>query len=136
MAEFDIELPPGWSERSKEDQHGAAVAEYQHTTEEDTRFIVSLVPRSPTADAYKLRLSTVTVTSPYIRHDYLVNEYDTRTAAFEGADAFIEHISAQLYDGSVSHDDPEIEAIRGAIQDFTGGHLLSSIRQLVYRLYR
>lgn len=136
MTENKIELPPEWSEQPEESQRGTAVAEYRHTTVEGTAFVVSVFQRSSDAGGYKLQLSTSAPISNGVHHDYPVEEYETRVDAFEGAESFIEHISVRLLDGSISHDDPEIEEIRGMIQDFSGGQLFSSIRQLVRRLYR
>lgn len=136
MTEFEIELPPGWSEHSEESQRRSTVAKYQYTTAADTRFVVSLLKHPSNTDGYKLRLSTIIPLPTHVRHDYPVEEYDTRADAFEGVESFLEHISVQLHDGSVSHDEPRIEEIRGMIQDFTDTCLLSSIRQLVCRRYR
>jgi hypothetical protein len=132
MIEFDIELPSEWAKRTGDNQHRIPVTEYQYTTAEDTTFIVSILPQANTK-RYKLRLSTITLTAKatHVRHEYPVEAYETRADAVDGAESFIEYISVQLYEGTVSQDDPEMEEILGTIQDFTGDRPFLSIRRLV-----
>lgn len=130
MTELDIDLPPDWTAQSTDALSGGAMAEFQRTSSTGTRFIVT-VRRPSDVEGYKLRFSTIVPGSRQIRHDYPVQEYETRTDAFEGAEAFIEHVSTRIREGSLSSDDPTIEATRATIRNFTDPRPFASVRKLV-----
>lgn len=135
VAVTEIDLPSGWVRRTADERSRKTIAEYKLESEEGTTFTV-VVRRPSDVEEYGLRLSTAIPESKYKHHSYPVQEYETRTAALEGAEAFIEHLSTRFREGSLSRDDPGIEATRAAIRDFTGHSSFPSIRRLVRILRR
>lgn len=128
----DIDLPAEWIEKSEETQRGSAIVECQHETATETTYIVSVIPQTANK-GFKLRLSTINPSSTHVRHDYPIEEYDTREDAVEEAESFIEEFSQRLQEGYISSADPEIEAIRDTIQAFKGNRLFPSIGRLFRR---
>lgn len=131
MTDIDIDLPADWTERANETQRASALVEYQHTTDDQTKFIVTLLKPASDDGDYRLRLSIVNTTSAHVRHDYPVDEYDTREVASAATEAFIECLDRRLAEGAISPADPEIDEIRNTIADFTGVRLFPSVRQLI-----
>lgn len=130
VTDLEIELPPDWEVRSSDARTGETLAEFQRESPAGTRFVVAIRRPSDVA-GYELRFSTIVPGSRQMRHDYPVEEYETRTDAFEGAEAFIEHVSTRIREGSLSSDDPTIEATRAAIRDFSDPRPFSALRRLV-----
>lgn len=131
--DVDVDLPEGWSERPAEAHHEPTVVEFEHTTPEETTFIVSVLPRSDD-DQYRLRLSIFNPTSNYARHDYPVEVYNARTDAVTEAGSLVEYIAQRLQEGSISTADPDINVIRDAIDEFSNSRPFSSLRRLIRRL--
>lgn len=125
----DVDLLTDWVERPDEQQQESAIVEYEHSTEEKTTFIVSLLLQKPDAARYKLRLSVINSISTQIRLDYPITEYETQVKAIKGTEAFLDHLSVRLQEEWISRDNPDIENIRETIQDFTGERLFPSLRR-------
>lgn len=135
MSKLDIDLPSDWTERTADEQSKGTLVEYQLQSNADTIFMLA-IRRPSDVEGYKIRLSTVTPGLKPTRHDYSVEEYETSTAALKGSEAFLEHLSTRFREGSLSRDDPGIEATRATIQDFTDHRPFSSIRRFVRILRR
>lgn len=133
MTSVEIDLPVEWTEKSSETRWRSTVVEYVYKTDDETTFIVSVLPQTEDEGGYKLHLSTIDPTSTQIRHDYLVYEYDSLKDAVAGTESFIEQLSLRLREESISSADPEIEAIRETIQAFRGNRLVPSLRHLLRR---
>lgn len=128
MADFEINLPPEWTERTGEKHRDPAVVECKHTTADDVTFVASVVPRAD-RKAYNLHLLTIDPTPA--RRDYPVKEYGSRKAALAGTESFVEHLSHQLQNGSISSANPETEEIREALREFSDDRLFPSIQRLI-----
>lgn len=115
MTEREIDPPPAWNERPGSEQRDSMLFEYQHETGDETAFIVSVLDRSADSEEYELRLSTIDRPSSHYRHDYPVDEYDSRSAAIAGGEACMEHVLHQLETGRISSEDPDVEEIRSTI---------------------
>lgn len=107
MTESDLDLPAGWAGVSDEYQRKPRVAAYQHQPTEATAFLVTIADEGASPNQYRVRLSTVNIASKYVRHDYPVDGYDTRDAAFDAAESFVEHVHEHLQEGSISAGAPD-----------------------------
>lgn len=96
MPNVALELPSGWTEQRDETLHGPAIVEYRHETEENTIFIVSVLPTTTDGKRFKLRLSTINPTSSHIHHSYLIDDYDSLEEALDEAEMFIKMFSKRL----------------------------------------
>ena len=129
MSESTINLPADWTERAAEQQSEQTLAEFRSQTDTDTTFTVS-IHRPSDVEGYRMRFSTFVPESKQPRHEYPVAEYETRTAALEATESFIDHVTARFRDGSLSRDEPDIDAVRTTIEDFTHHRPFASIRRL------
>lgn len=135
VTEQVVDLPSEWTVRTADERSTGSLAEYQLRSDEGTTFVVTV--RRPTdAEEYGMQLSTIVHGETQQRHDYPVREYETRTAALDGAEAFIEHLSTRFQEGTLSRDDPTIEATKAAVEEFTDHRPFASIRRLARILRR
>jgi len=134
MVDTEIDTPPGWEEQTGEERRGDTICGYQYVTDEEVRFVVSVLEPAVYEDTNRLRFATVDPTGTHIRQDYPVEEYESIEAAIRAAESLIEHISLRLEEGSISASEPEVASIRDAIQDFTGHPLFPSLQHLIRRL--
>lgn len=135
MPEPGIDLPAGWSTVSGDYQRESHVAAYQRRPTEATTFLVSVTDEAASPDRYEVRLSTISISSKYVRHDYPVDSSRTRDAAFDAAEAFIEHVHDSLEEGAISAVDPGVDETRAVIAEFTGNPLFPRVQRL-YRRFR
>jgi hypothetical protein len=132
MTNTNTELPEEWTKKPEEDGYSTGIFEYQRETADETTFVVSVISKTDNEEV-RLRLSTIDRTSAHMRHDYLVDEYETVEDAVEGAQSFIDMFSQWLQDGSISSTNPEIEAINEIIETFRGEQALPLIGRLLRR---
>lgn len=131
MTDIELELPSEWVQHTGEQQQNA-LAEIQQETETGTVFVVS-VQQQVSSDGYALRFSTISPTQ--VRHDYPVTEYSSEEEALVAVEAFAEHVSARLDDGTLSPTDPDIGEIHDVIESFTGNRHLLAIQRFIHRLW-
>lgn len=117
MTEIDISPPPAWSRTSGTTQDSVADIEYEHEPVADTTFIVSLRPKI-NAKGYVLQFSTIARSRTTVRHDYRVDEFERVKAAERAAQTFMQTISQRVREGTISPDEPEIDAIQETIRSY------------------
>lgn len=106
-----IAPPSEWYERPNGRRDGEVIQEYEYDPTRETTFLVSLVRRSA-REMYELRLTVIDLQSTRLRHDYPVDEYDSREAAVAGAESFIDHLSERFREGN-SHRPPRRSTTAG-----------------------
>lgn len=134
MTDIDIDTPSAWRRHSDEEKSDSAIVEYERKTADGMTFIVSVSQRTVDTEEYLLHLSTINPRSTPVRHDYPIEEYETREEAITEAEAFIQHLSRQLHTGAVSSADPTIDEIQEMIQEFTDAGFFPPLHHLVRRL--
>lgn len=125
----DVDSPPEWSVQHASDQSGAK--RFRHRTSTGTTFVVA-VAADVSEDGYSLRLSTETPTN--VRHDYLVDRYESCEAAVSAAESFLPYLTRQLRQDRLSPSDPSINAVQRTIRAFRDDSLLDSLRRSIRRL--
>jgi len=131
MTHSDIDVPAEWRVQQPADQLRSPTKCYYRTST-GTTFIVTIVPDVPDGDGYSLRLSTETPTN--VRHDYLVDRYDSCQTVTSAAESFIPHLTRQIRRDKLSASDPSIDAVQQTIKSFREESVLQSLRRTIGRL--
>ncbi|MUV60186.1 hypothetical protein [Halobacterium sp. CBA1126] len=128
MTRFDIDLPDAWRRQPTADRRDSPTKlSYRAST--GTTFIVTISADASDGGAYSLRLSTETPTN--VRHDYLVDKYDSRRAVASAAESFVVHLTRQIEGDELSASDPSTDAVQRTIKSFRDESVLQSLRRTV-----
>lgn len=130
MTHSDIDVPAEWCVQQPTDQPRSPTKCYYRTST-GTTFIVTIVTDVPNGDGYTLRLSTETPTN--VRHDYLIDKYDSHRTVTSAAESFILHLTRQIRRDELSASDPSIDDVQQTIKSFREESVLQSLRRTIDR---
>ncbi|WP_336037790.1 hypothetical protein [Halobacterium yunchengense] len=127
MTHSDIDVPAEWRVQQPTDQLRSPTKCYYRTST-GTTFIVTIVSDD---DSYALRLSTETPTN--VRHDYLVDKYNSCRTVTSAAESFIPHLTRRIRRDELSASDPSIDEVQQTIKAFREESVLQSLRRTIDR---
>lgn len=131
MTHSDIDVPAEWR-LEKFTGQPTSPTKFYYRASTGTTFVVTIVSDAPDGDSYSLRLSTKTPAN--VRHDYLVDKYDSCRTVTSAAESFVPYLTRQIRGDELSASDPSIDEVQQTIKSFRDESVLQSLRRTIDRL--
>jgi hypothetical protein len=117
MADLGMDIPNDWDKIASANTSEVIAAEYSGNHEKALRFVVAVHRRGIMGERYQLQLSTIDPGPDRTRHDYLVEEYDSRVESLRDMEEFLVHVGSKLNSNDPSREYPD----RGDVQEIVDG---------------
>ncbi|MDH5020315.1 hypothetical protein [Halobacterium rubrum] len=132
MRDSEFDLPPDWRVAEHAEQSDGAI-KFRFRTATGTMFTVEVVSDPEVSNAHQLRLSTDTPTN--VRHNYLIDSYESKESTVSAAESFAKHLMRRVRQNKLSASDPSVNAVQETIKEFGEDSLLVSLRRNITQLW-
>jgi hypothetical protein len=132
MTDSEFNLPSDWRIVESANRTDSDI-KFRFRTATGTTFTVEVVSNPHVSNAHQLRLSTNTPTN--VRHNYLIDSYESHESAVSAAESFTNHLARRIRQNKLSASDPSVNAVQEVIKAFGEDSLLVSLRQTIAQLW-